>query len=44
MRDDYWKMFLGLGSVESYLLYKLSENQGDKNGGSQDTGIDTKLE
>jgi len=37
-------MFLGLGTVESYLLYKLSENQGDKHGGNQNTGFDNKLD
>lgn len=44
MREDYWKMFLWLGTVDSYLLYRLIENQGDKNGGSQDTGINPEFE
>lgn len=43
MKEDFWKMFLGLGTIDSYLLYKLSENQGDENGRNQNTGADTQF-
>ena len=41
--DDCWKLFIGMGSVEGYLLYKMWERQEAQNGGNQDKGSDFKL-
>lgn len=43
MKEEYWRIFLGLGTVESYLIYRLMEKQGEKDGGGQNTGIDTEF-
>ena len=41
--QDCWKMFISMGSVEGYLLYKMLERQEAQNGGNQDKGSDFKL-
>lgn len=41
--EDIWKLFLGIGSIEGYLLYKMIERQELADGGDKNQGFNTKL-
>ncbi len=42
-KKDCWNLFLNLGTVDSYLVYRMFENRSmeEGNGGTENAGLDS---